>query len=266
MQCGAARKYLYRLDEPDSEEVSFPTQAEVVEARAHVGRCAACQGFFAAEERLKVFLRSRAPRDQASAVLRERVLTQIAQERERSAKVSHWFERVRRRGVALAVVGVLATTALLAGLWLTQRRAPVTPQQLASILIADHAGSLPGVTEITSSDREVVQTWFRERVGFSFHLPPTSDPRLIGGRLCHLQGQRAALIFYQHPQSIVSLFILDGSHIEWPDNQLISLDGKRCLATAGKGYNAVLWEERGLLYGLVSDAPSADLLQLAGKF
>jgi len=266
MQCGAVRKYLYHQDGKGSDGAGFPTPVEVAQAHVHVARCAACQEFFAAEERLTGFLRSRAPREKASAVLRERVLTRIAQERERSANVWRWLERMRRRDVALALVGLLATAALMAGLWLTQRRAQVTPQQLASILIADHAGSRPGVTDITSSDREVVQKWFRERVGFSFHLPPTSDPRLIGGRLCHLQGQRAALIFYQHPQSTVSLFILDGSHIEWPENQLISLDGKRCLATARKGYNAVLWEERGLLYGLVSDAPSADLLQLAGKF
>jgi anti-sigma factor RsiW len=111
-----------------------------------------------------------------------------------------------------------------------------------------------------------VQKWVREHVGFSFRLPPTPDPRLIGGRLCYLKGQRAALIVYQHPQSKVSLFILDGRDIELPEDQLITLDGKRCLLKAEKGYNAVLWKERGLLYGLVSDAPSADLLQLAAKF
>ena len=45
-----------------------------------------------------------------------------------------------------------------------------------------------------------------------------------------------------------------------------TLDGKQCMLDARKGYNVVLWKERGLLYGLVSDVQSAELLQLAEKF
>ncbi len=261
MQCGAARKYLYRF-----EGAALPTPADVAQAKAHVARCAACQEFFAAEERLIVFLRERAPREKASAALRERAFARIAQEREHSAKVSHWFERVRRRRSALALAGLLMITVLIGGLWLSARRDQAPLQQLASILIDDHTHNLPGVTQITSSDHTVVQSWFRGKVDFTFHLPPMRDPPLIGGRLCHLQGQRAALILYQHPQSTVSLFIFDGSDVELPENRLVTLDGKRCLVEAKKGYNVVLWKERGLLYGLVSDVPSADLLQLAGKF
>jgi hypothetical protein len=54
--------------------------------------------------------------------------------------------------------------------------------------------------------------------------------------------------------------------VELPESKLIALEGKRCLVAAQKGYTAVLWKERGLLYGLVSDLRSAELLQLAAQF
>ena len=142
----------------------------------------------------------------------------------------------------------------------------MTAQQLVTVLVDDHAGNETHPVEIASSDGQAVQNWFRERVDFTFRLPPTSDPLLLGGRLCHLQGRRAALIFYRYPQSRVSLFILDGSDLKLPEDQLIGIDSKRCWLEAKRGYNVVLWKERGLLYSLVSEAPSADLLQLAGKF
>jgi anti-sigma factor RsiW len=265
MQCGAARKYLYSLETPDSGAEALPASAEVAEARAHVAGCAACQEFFAAEQRLSAFLRARAPREKPSATLREQVLARIAEERKPAPGASRGFGQPHR-AMVLSLVGVLIISALLVGLWLSQRRARVTPQQLIAILVDDHAVTFPSRAEITSSDSEVVQKWFRGRVDFAIRLPRTSDPQLIGGRLCDLKGRLAALVFYQHPQSRVSLFILDGSDLRLPEDQLVRIDGKRCLLDARKGYNVVLWQERGLLYSLVSDAHNAELLQLAEKF
>lgn len=263
MQCGTARKYLYGLDK---QTVAISAGDEVAQARAHVAGCAACQEFFAAEERLKAFLKTRAQREKSSATLREQVLNRIALEREKSVGLSRWFGQMSRRSVTLALLGLLLIIAFMGSLWLKQRQGRIEAQPFASILIDDHTSNLSDSMEITSSDREAIQKWFRERVGLAFRLPVTSDPQLIGGRLCYLQGRRGALILYQHPHSKVSLFISDGSDVDLSEEQLVTLDGKRCLLDARKGYNVVLWKERGLLYGLVSDVRSADLLQLAGKF
>jgi len=239
--------------------------AEAAQADAHVENCPPCQQFFAAEEGLEDFLRERAPLEKAPASLRERVLASIAQERERLGNRSRWFVFLRRRSITLSLVSLLII-GIAGGLWLNRRRAPVMPEQLTSVLIDDHVHSLPTGAEIASSNHNVVQSWFDGKVDFSFHLPPTSDQSLIGGRLCDLRGRQAALIFYQHPQSRVSLFVLDGSDVVLPEDRLISLDGKSCFMGSRKGYNAVLWKDRGVLYGLVSDARSADLLQLAAQF
>ncbi len=264
MQCGAARKHLYLLHDSGSEGVAFPKPAEAAQAEAHVSHCEACQEFFASEERLTDLLRTRAPRQRVSAALREKIFSEIARERKRSAKGSRWFRELLRSRLALAVLLVLAV--LAGSFWLINRQGRAAPQQMASVLIDDHAHSVTGATDIASSDHAVVQSWFEGKVDFNFRLPAAIDRSLIGGRLCNLQGRRAALIYYQQPQSRVSLFIFDGADVQLPDDQLISLDGKRCLMDSNKGYNAVLWKERGVVYGLVSDASRADLLQLAAQF
>ncbi|MBI1748842.1 MAG: hypothetical protein HYR55_19990 [Acidobacteria bacterium] len=266
MQCGAARKHLYGWEAPSYAEESRLVPAEVAEARAHVAGCAACQEFFAAERRLTDFVRARAPQEKASATLRQRVLARIAEARRPATSMPYGLGQLRRRNWMLAMIGSLVVSVMLGGVWLSQRPARITPQQLVTILVEDHARTSPNRAEFTSSDREAVQKWFGERVDFALRLPPSFDPQLIGGRLCSLKGQPAALVFYQQPQSRISLFVLDGSDLKLPEDRLTVIDSKRCLLDARKGYSVVLWKERGLLYSLVSEAPSADLLHLAEKF
>ena len=151
-------------------------------------------------------------------------------------------------------------------LWLSHRRHEALSEQLASVLIEDHAHSLPDEAEVASPNHEVVQSWFEGKLDFTFHLPATGDQALIGGRLCNLHGKRAALIFYREPKNRTSLFVLDGSDIALPESQLVGIDGKHCVINSRKGYTAVMWKDRGVVYGLVSDGRSADLLQLAAQF
>jgi len=244
---------------------AFPVEVEVARAREHVARCGPCQEFFAAEQQLRDFLKVRVPRESPPASLREKVLAAIARQGRESAKARRRFGFLRPPSVALVLAALLAIV-IAGSLWLRQRPAAVSPQQLASALIDDHAHSLPSEAEVASSDHEVVQSWFDGKLDFSFHLPPASDPALIGGRLCNLQGRSAALVFYQQPGSRISLFVFDGSDVVLPQDQSIAIDGKRCLIDSKKGFNAVMWKERGVLYGLVSDARGVDLLQLAAQF
>lgn len=261
MQCGAARRCLYAMDR--GSPVGPAPPEEVLRAREHVAACTACRDFFAAEEQLQSLIRARLPQETAPAALREKVLAMIAEERgPRTPRARRSFRGSLRRALgALGLVAVLA-----GGIWLVQygNRAPAQP--FASILVEDHVGNLSSTMEIATSDPEAVQKWFRERAGFAFRLPATSEPQLLGGRLCHLQGRKAALIWYRHPRSTVSLYILDAGDAELSDEQMIALDGKRCMVDARKGYSVVIWKERGLLYGLVSDVRGAELLQLAAKF
>jgi predicted anti-sigma-YlaC factor YlaD len=161
MQCDVARKHLYLRQRSDAEDAVFPISADVTQAKTHLTHCGACREFFAAEERLRVFLQTRAPREKASAALRERVLARIAEERERSTgnsgKRARSLRLSRHRSLILGLAGLLALSVIAGGLWLIERRAGVRTQELASILIDDHAHSLPVVTEIASSGSRRLQ-------------------------------------------------------------------------------------------------------------
>lgn len=265
MQCGAARKFLYLSNRGSPAEP--PSPEDVAQARAHVAICAACREFLASEECLRALVKARSPKEGASAALRETVLTRIAEERARALPADSRRAVAGFRGpLAWALAALLLACGIVGGLWLVGYRNQVAPQPLIMLLVEDHLGNLSRATEIATSDPATMQKWFQQKVGFTFRLPATTEPQLIGGRLCFLQGRKAALIWYRHPQSRVSLFILDAADVEFAENQAITLDGKRCVLDARKGLNVVLWKERGLLYGLVSDVRSAELLQLAAKF
>ncbi|HEV8371489.1 MAG TPA: hypothetical protein VGQ39_26345 [Pyrinomonadaceae bacterium] len=265
MQCGSARKHLYRAEHTTSEGPSHPVAAEVARAEEHLESCAACREFFAAEERLKTLLKLRAPREAASLALREQILSRLAEER-RPAGASRLRRLIGSRRVAWALVAMLVIAVLAGGFWLRSRRSDIASHRLTSVLVDDHARYLSGETEVTSTDPEIVQAWFRGKVDFSFRLPKEGGLTLIGGRLCYLQNRRAALLLYGPAAQRVSLFILDGSDVDLPQERLVKLDERPCLVETKKGYNVVMWKERGLVYGMVSDMRSADLLQLSTRF
>jgi anti-sigma factor RsiW len=265
MECGIARKYLYLRGGPGSASHTFLAEIEVSKAREHVARCAGCKEFFAAEERIVALVGEHTQREKVTASFREKLLAAVARERRKHSGASR-FQRLMLRRSLIAGAACLLLIAAVVGFWLVRGRARVAREPLASVLIDDHAHTFPSEAQITSSNSEEVRLWFEDKVGFSFRLPPLRDPALTGGRLCNLRGRLAALVYYQQPQSRVSLFVLEATGVELPEDRLIALDGKRCLVDTKRGYNAVLWEDRGLVYGLVSDARSNELLQLAAQF
>ncbi len=248
--------------------IVFPVGAEIAQAEGHVAECARCQAFFASEKRFRNLLMSRLPRETAPVEFRERLAMILARERRRAVEPSKllWLKSGRNRAIAAGALVLALALVFAVALWLNGRRPSITDRQLASTLIEDHAHTSPGQAEISSSDHKTVESWFDGKVDFSFHLPAVDDSSLKGGKLCNLQGRLAALIFYQHPESRVSLFILDGSDLDWPRERTVAVDERNYVLDSMKGYNLVMWKERGLVCSLVSDMGSADLLQMAAHF
>jgi anti-sigma factor RsiW len=260
MECGTARKLLYSSQVLHGDKPA-PVETDTKDARLHLEQCDACQQFFAAEKSLSALLRKHTPREAASSTLREQVLSRIAEEQQRGTRWSF----LRRRSAVFLFAVLLLAGLLFAGLWLRFRHTQES-EQLASILVDDHARYQSASTEVTSTEPEVINAWFRDRVRFSVQPPRLPDSTLIGGRLCNLRGHPAALVVYRKPQNMISLFVLDGSDIELPREHLIAIDERPCFVATERGYNVVMWKERGLLYALVSDLRSADLLQLSTQF
>ncbi len=257
MNCGTARKHIYGIGAIRS------TPAERIAAERHISQCSACQAFFASEARLRRIVKQGASGQKAPASLRERILARIASERApsliRSSQARSWPTWVPVLAAAMLLVASLTI------LWLRPTNR-ITPGRLMPLLIADHRENALDQMQIVTPDHDALLAWFRERVDFAFRLPVTRAPSLIGGRLCHLQGRRAALIAYRQAHRRVSLYVFDGRDVEWPEKRLISIDGRRFLVSAERGYTLILWRDRGLLYGLVGDVPRSDLLQFAMQF
>jgi len=262
MECSTARKVLY-TSQVLRGDGQTPVETETKDARLHLEQCVACQQFFAAEKSLSALLQKHAPKEGASSTLREQVLSRIAEEQQKAKRPTWSF--LRRRSALLVLALFLLVGLIFAGLWLRSRHTQES-EQLASILVDDHARYQSATTEVTSSEPEVINAWFRDRVRFSVQPPRLSDSSLVGGRLCSLRGRPAALVFYRKPQNMISLFVLDGRDIELPKEHLIALEERPRFVTAERGYNVVMWKERGLLYALVSDIRSAELLQLSTQF
>ncbi len=265
MRCGEARKEIYITYQ--ARDRASVTGVAANEAESHLAACPECQKFFASEEQIRDLVRSHFPRATVPPTVRERMLGRIAVERVAPFRARSPFRKIGsapKRVVAASAV--LLLLALLPALWMAWTDAGLPGSQVTLNLIRDHVSNLSLDMDVASSDIHAVQEWLRQRMDFSFELPAAAQPPLIGGRLCLIDGRRAALIAYQFPKNRASLFIFDGAGIQLPEGRLVSLDGKLCMIESAQGYNVVAWKQRGLLYGLVSDANSAELLQLAARF
>ena len=109
----------------------------------------------------------------------------------------------------------LAAGGLVAATWayVSTRRPPEGPDtHLAEELVADHLHSVPEAMPaevVTENPAEAVR-FFSDRVPFRPVAPRLEGARLIGGRLCKIQGRRVQLLFYRaHPDQTISVFVSD---------------------------------------------------------
>jgi anti-sigma factor RsiW len=127
----------------------------------------------------------------------------------------------------------------------------------------DQHSTAPPV-EVNSSDTDVVEDWFREKVNFNVALPRFQSKQLdlVGARLSHLGQRNAALIRYRRGTHTFSLFVVTD-----PGG---SLEGKMCqrvrsreiCLTELRGYTVVLWRSRGLAYSLVGDTAPKEMVNV----
>jgi anti-sigma factor RsiW len=109
----------------------------------------------------------------------------------------------------LLAAGLLSAAAL----YVAVRRGPDGPgAQLAQELVADHLHSVPEAmpAEVMTEEPAEAVRFFSDRVPFQPVAPRLEGARLIGGRLCKIQGRRVQLLFYRaHPNETISLFVSD---------------------------------------------------------
>ena len=121
--------------------------------------------------------------------------------------------RFARRMIPTRVlVAALATVVLGAAGLLLARRPQAPTLTLTEELVGDHLRSVPDAmpAEVTSHDPREVIGFFAGRVPFSPVAPVFPASRLVGGRLCQIDGRLVQLLFYDAKGEKLSLFVSGG--------------------------------------------------------
>ena len=110
---------------------------------------------------------------------------------------------------------------------------------ITQALVADHIHYLqvPDALEIASADPTIIANWFQHRVPFPVQIPRLDDGRLLGGRLCSLLGQQAALVLYERGGKRLSLFTFAADTVpvgKEEKSRTANPDQPQCLRVLGK--------------------------------
>lgn len=243
MKCAHARKLLY--PNPERAEVTI----EHSEALAHLRSCDDCQRLFEARASWVGELKSQLSPLAAPRHLRQAV-NEITQPR-RAGLLS-------RRAMHVAAAAVLII-AIAVG-WLASR---ANSQGFFRSICEDHAKYLTAESQLQSTDPSQIETWFREKTDFGVRVPALETTNLLGARLCFLQDRKAALVFYQKSGRPVSMFQLSAKDVSLAGLDRSVIDGSPFWRMSYKGYALAAFEQRGVVFVLVSDLRETDLLQMA---
>jgi len=170
----------------------LPPEREQLEA--HLAQCPACRARLASLRAVKHVLARLPSRESPPGAVRARV---------ESLRFVHRTSRARVLAAVVAAVALGAAGLLLA------RRPQAPTLTLTEELVGDHLRSVPDVmpAEVTSHDPQEVIAFFAGRVPFSPVAPVFPASRLVGGRLCQIDGRLVQLLFYDASGEKLSLFV-----------------------------------------------------------
>lgn len=241
MKCRETRKLAYISEYP--EVVS----QDMLDAKRHVKECRACKEFFDEERSFSSMLRDAAKKDAMPKELRDRILN-LKTEKKMHLK-------------AYQILAIAASILMFTvGVYIFQVHKK--DHSIIQKIVDDHIKFLPMEAQVSTSRADEIKRWFHGRVDFPVNVPDISAS-LKGGRLCLLDKKRLALIFYEHNNSQLSLFISDEIEFQKIKNgKEVILGHKEMLFVEERGYSLLLWQERGLSYALVSELSFEEIKKL----
>lgn len=214
----------------------------------HLEHCAACSELLNDLKGLRGGLRRYFTLERAPGDLRDKVLQALDQEARpttgaplRRGLSRGWRSTPQFWRGACSGFGAAAAAAVLMMLYWP----PTGGNALLDGLISEHVHSLSPnhLIEVVSTDRHTVKPWFAGRADVS---PAVADfeplgYKLLGGRTDPIEGQRAAVLVYQHGAHTINVF-------SWASNaRAITRE------TTRNGYHLDFWKVGNVQYCAVSD-------------
>lgn len=235
---------------------------ESVEVEEHLAGCQRCSDEVCALLAFRSFLQEKAGEVKVAAPdhLRNRIRRDMSRERAR--------EQVRRfslySAVAAGLVAVASFGYVIGG---------PSSEETAELMLVDavdkHARALPLEVRPTSGTNDV-ESWFQGKVDFRVRAPQFRSPvaaRLVGARLANVRDRQAAYLVYggdDDPNRRTTLLVFPGE-VDLPEGRRTTVGDREVVMANERGYNVALWQQRGIVYSLVSDLDERDMLQLVSQ-
>lgn len=162
---------------------------------SHLAECETCRESLQTLRTLKHAMARLAATEEPPAGIRARI------------ELLRYRESPRNRHALLAAASLILLAVV--AFWSVMRyRDSVV---LTDALVADHLRSTPSARppQLISSNPGEITRFFEGAVPFEPVVPAIRSARLVGARICSVQGRKAELLFYQRDGEPVSLFVSD---------------------------------------------------------
>ena len=234
MKCKNAREILYMFEYPEI------VSRDLMEAKRHLKECRECKEFIEGEDAFGSILKDSVKKEPVPAELMDSILS--IEKREKRSYRSLF------KALTIAASIILVITA--GYLFSISKGDPAIVGQIVN----DHIKLLSADNrQIISSRPEEIVTWFKGKVEFTFNVLDIAA-KLKGGRLCIFDKKRLALLSYEHNGSPISVYITDGLDLqEIKTGTEMVLKNRKMILLEKKGYNLLLWEDKGVTHTLVSE-------------
>jgi anti-sigma factor RsiW len=259
MTCLTARKRLIQL------EAGIVSQQDAVAAQEHCRQCPECRRILEQENGFRGILRDRIKEQLAPNSLREMVLSVLAADKRHAEKTPKENKLHEKKSFIVGVAGVLILLILSASYSFLSHRKVASPAPIVETLVQEHVSSKlkEHPFDLQTADVGMLEGWFAGRVDFAVRVPRLKDTTLQGGHLCIIAGKRTVSLTLSKRDIPISLYIMDRNIMDLSSlKQIADRGGRHFYKGDGKGCNLILWEERGLIYGVVSDMEEKELIGL----
>ena len=216
-----------------------------LDVERHAERCPECRALLEHLARTRARIRAELEFGQAPPQLRAELARRLDEEASSGVRPATRRTRAlwRARPFWLGAGGG-AGAALAASLALFVWTAAPRESVLDGLVSAHVRSLLPQhLTDVVSTDRHTVKPWFAGHADVS---PVVADfaaagYRLVGGRVDYFEGQRAAVVVYEHGQHVINVFTWAARGRAMPQFSTRS------------GYHIACWQSGNLQYCAVSD-------------